>query len=59
MSASTGVKDIDTFSAPKSIAQARIDNADDTSAVVRAVVSVADSEGNLVRRGTVTDIKND
>ena len=33
-------------------------NNDDRSAVVRAVVSVSDSDGNLVRRGTVTDITN-
>jgi hypothetical protein len=31
----------------------------DRSAVVRAVVSVSDSDGNLVRRGTVTDITNE
>ena len=31
----------------------------DRSAVVRAVVSVADSDGNLIRRGTVTDITNE
>ena len=34
-------------------------NPNDRSAVVRAVVSVADSDGNLVRRGTVTDITNE
>lgn len=33
-------------------------NNNDRSAVVRAVVSVSDSDGNLVRRGTVTDITN-
>jgi len=46
------------------VAQARIDTNNsfenkDRSAVVRAVVSVADSAGNLVRRGTVTDITNE
>jgi hypothetical protein len=46
-------------------AQARIDASEqsfenkDRSAVVRAVVSVSDSEGKLIRRGTVTDITNE
>ena len=46
----------------QAVANARVDpgitNNDDRSAVVRAVVSVSDSDGNLVRRGTVTDITN-
>jgi len=31
----------------------------DRSAVVRAVVSVSDQKGNLIRRGTVTDITHE
>jgi hypothetical protein len=48
------------YSAP--VAQARIDTDDrdkDRSAVVRAVVSVSDTKGNLIRRGTVTDITHE
>merc|ERR1711892_970116 len=51
------------YSSPK--AQARIDASEqsfenkDRSAVVRAVVSVSDSNGKLIRRGTVTDITNE
>ena len=49
-----------TVSASQGVASARVDpgtnNNKDRSAVVRAVVSVSDSNGNLVRRGTVTDI---
>jgi len=48
------------YSAP--VAQARIDTDDrdkDRSAVVRAVVSVSDQKGNLIRRGTVTDITHE
>merc|ERR1711892_627677 len=51
------------YSSPK--AQARIDASEqsfenkDRSAVVRAVVSVSDSDGKLIRRGTVTDITNE
>ena len=44
------------------VAQARIDTEDrdkDRSAVVRAVVSVSDTKGNLIRRGTVTDITHE
>jgi len=44
------------------VAQARIDTDDrdkDRSAVVRAVVSVSDTKGNLIRRGTVTDITHE
>merc|ERR1719445_2808349 len=50
-----------TLSASQGVASARVDpgtNNNDRSAVVRAVVSVSDSDGNLVRRGTVTDITN-
>jgi len=53
------------FAEPKPAAQARIDASEqsfenkDRSAVVRAVVSVSDSEGKLIRRGTVTDITNE
>ena len=52
-----------TLSASQGVAgaRARVDpgtNNNDRSAVVRAVVSVSDSDGNLVRRGTVTDITN-
>jgi hypothetical protein len=53
----SGSKINQVYSAP--VAQARIDTDDrdkDRSAVVRAVVSVADTKGNLIRRGTVTDI---
>jgi len=51
-----------SYSAPK--AEARIDTNDsfenkDRSAVVRAVVSVADTSGKLIRRGTVTDITHE
>ena len=55
-----------TLSTSQNVANARIDPGpvasvpsfknSDRSAVVRAVVSVSDSDGNLVRRGTVTDI---
>ena len=58
-----------TLTASQGVASARIDPGpvasvpsfknNDRSAVVRAVVSVADSEGNLVRRGTVTDITHE
>ena len=58
-----------TLTATQGVASARIDPGpvasvpsfknNDRSAVVRAVVSVADSEGNLVRRGTVTDITHE
>ena len=60
-SANFGDNNIDSFSAPVSApaAQARIDDGVDTSAVVRAVVSVAGGEGNLLRRGSVTDITNE
>merc|ERR1719445_2905364 len=49
-----------TLSASQGVASARVDPGtnNDRSAVVRAVVSVSDSDGNLVRRGTVTDITN-
>ena len=51
-----------TLHASQGVASSRVDtgtiNNNDRSAVVRAVVSVSDSEGNLVRRGTVTDITN-
>ena len=49
----------------QNVANARIDQSEsnfknkDRSAVVRAVVSVSDSDGNLVRKGTVTDITNE
>jgi len=48
------------YSAP--VAQARIDTEDrdkDRSAVVRAVVSVSDQSGKLLRRGSVTDITHE
>ena len=49
-----------TLHASQGVASSRVDtNNDDRSAVVRAVVSVSDSDGNLVRRGTVTDITNE
>ena len=56
-SGSSPADNIDSFSAP---AEARIDTGD-TSAVVRAVVSVAGggSQGGLLRRGSVTDITNE
>ena len=57
VSASTGVTNIDTISAPV-VAQSRIDDSDDRSAVVKAVVSVAGEE-NLTRRGTVEDISKE
>ena len=52
-----------SYSSPN--AQARIDASEpsfenkDRSAVVRAVVSVSDSDGKLIRKGTVTDITNE
>jgi len=55
-----GSKINQVYSAP--VAQARIDTDDrdkDRSAVVRAVVSVSDQKGNLIRRGTVTDITHE
>ena len=54
-----------TLSTSQNVANARIDQSEsnfknkDRSAVVRAVVSVSDSDGNLVRKGTVTDITNE
>ena len=54
-----------TLSTSQNVANARIDSSEsnfknkDRSAVVRAVVSVSDSSGNLVRKGTVTDITNE
>jgi len=54
-----------TLSTSQNVANARIDASEpnfknkDRSAVVRAVVSVSDSNGNLVRKGTVTDITNE
>lgn len=56
----SGSKINQVYSAP--VAQARIDTDDrdkDRSAVVRAVVSVSDQKGNLIRRGTVTDITHE
>lgn len=56
----SGSKINQVYSAP--VAQARIDTDDrdkDRSAVVRAVVSVSDTKGNLIRRGTVTDITHE
>jgi hypothetical protein len=57
------VKSRQVYSANSPVAQARIDTDDsfqnkDRSAVVRAVVSVSDSNGKLLKRGTVTDITN-
>lgn len=56
----SGSKINQVYSAP--VSQARIDTDDrdkDRSAVVRAVVSVSDTKGNLIRRGTVTDITHE
>lgn len=55
-----GSKINQVYAAP--VAQARIDTDDrdkDRSAVVRAVVSVSDTNGKLIRRGTVTDITHE